>query len=72
MAKGVRSRRQVCDRCGQAGFRTGGMLADTIMSRTPQTAVRHIYTYRNTGTGRTLFICAFCVRELEYGREERA
>lgn len=72
MPKGVRRRRETCDRCGKGGFRTGGMLMGTITSRTPATAVTHIYTFRNTGSGHALFICAFCVRELEYGREAEA
>ncbi len=58
-----------CDLCGQRGIIHGGLGVSSLRARTPQTAKVHIYTFRISTRSRQMFVCSWCVQDIEERRD---
>ncbi len=68
--RGKRALDRTCDLCGIFAVSQGGLRVDGLRYRTPRSAHVHVYTFRISTLSRTVYICAWCLRDIERAREE--
>ncbi len=60
---------RVCDLCGQRGIVHGGLGVRSLTARTQRAKAKvHIYTFRISTRSRQMFVCAWCVIDIEARR----